>query len=88
VTRSPREQARELYYDTLVFDAPTLRHLAQTFGASQLMVGTDYPFNFHEHEPVARIEEAGFDAVVADQLLQGNARRFLGLDSSISGDTP
>ena len=88
VTRSPREQARELYYDTLVFDVPTLRHLVQTFGASQLMVGTDYPFNFHEHEPVARIEQAGFDAVAADQLLQANARRFLGLDAFISGNTP
>ena len=27
---------------------PTLQHLVATFGASQLMIGTDYPFNFHE----------------------------------------
>ena len=79
VTRSPTEQARELFYDTLVFDTPTLQHLVQTFGASQLMIGTDYPFNFHDGRPVARIEAAGFDAVVIDQLVQGNAKRYLNI---------
>ncbi|WP_066705229.1 amidohydrolase family protein [Curvibacter delicatus] len=88
VNRSPTEQARELFYDTLVFDAPTLQHLVRTFGASQLMLGTDYPFNFHEPQPVARIEQAGFDGNVAEQLLQANARRFLGLGVSIPENTP
>jgi aminocarboxymuconate-semialdehyde decarboxylase len=80
VTRSPTVQARELFYDTLVFDTPTLQHLVHTFGASQLMIGTDYPFNFHDTHPVARIEAAGFDAAVVDQLVQGNAKRFLKLE--------
>lgn len=79
VQRSPTEQARALYYDTLVFDTPTLQHLVRTFGASQLMIGTDYPFNFHDQRPVARIADAGFDAAVVDQLTHVNARRFLGL---------
>jgi aminocarboxymuconate-semialdehyde decarboxylase len=79
------EQVRQLYFDTLVFDAPTLRHLAQTFGASQLMLGTDYPFNFHEPRPVDRLHEAGFDAQTCEQLLHSNARRFLGLGPSKQG---
>lgn len=79
VNRSPVDQVRELYFDTLVFDEPTLRHLVQVFGASQLMVGTDYPFNFHDQCPVDRIRSAGFDEHVAHQLIHANARRFLGL---------
>ncbi|MBA2962260.1 amidohydrolase family protein [Ramlibacter sp. MAH-25] len=79
VTQSPAEQARRLYYDTLVFDTPMLRHLVATFGASQLLIGTDYPFNFHDRTPVARIEEAGFEPAVAAQLVRHNAERFLGL---------
>lgn len=75
----PAEQVRSLYFDTLVFDAPTLRHLVQTFGASQLMLGTDHPFNFHEPRPADRLREAGFDGPLGEQLLHGNARRFLGL---------
>ena len=76
---SPTEQARALYYDTLVFDTPTLRHLVATFGASQLMIGTDYPFNFHDKQPVERIRQAGFDAQVMEQLTHANAKRFLGI---------
>lgn len=78
ITASPREQARRLFYDTLVFDAPTLQHLASLFGTTQLMVGTDYPFNFHDHQPVASIDAAGFDEQARRLLLQGNAMRFLG----------
>jgi len=76
---SPSEQARQLFYDTLVFDTPMLRHLVERFGASQLMVGTDYPFNFHDRTPVQRIEAAGFGDDTVAALVRGNAGRFLGL---------
>lgn len=79
ITLSPTAQARKLFYDTLVFDTPTLRHLATQFGASQLMVGTDYPFNFHDSTPVGSIENAGFDSGTVQMLLQSNAQRFLGV---------
>ena len=78
---SPSQQVKSLYFDTLVFDAPTLRHLVHTYGASQLMIGTDYPFNFHDHTPVQRIQDAGFDDAVVQQLVAGNAQRFLALNS-------
>lgn len=76
---APAEQARRLFFDTLVFDTPTLQHLVRVFGASQLMVGTDYPFNFHDRTPLARIADAGFSPEVAEALVRGNAERFLGL---------
>jgi aminocarboxymuconate-semialdehyde decarboxylase len=81
VSQSPVAQARQLFYDTLVFDAPTLQHLVASFGASQLMIGTDYPFNFHESAPVAAIEGAGLDAATVQMLVHQNARRFLGITS-------
>ena len=77
VIEAPVEQARKLFYDTLVFDTPTLRFLVDSFGSSQLMVGTDYPFNFHDHTPVERIESAGFDQATVDALTHRNAERFL-----------
>ena len=78
ITESPAEQARRLYFDTLVFDASTLRHLIATFGADALMLGTDHPFNFQEARPLARLDKAGLDAATRDALAFGNARRFLG----------
>ena len=76
---SPSEQARRLFYDTLVFDAPTLRHLLDRFGDSQLMIGTDYPFAFHDARPVESIAEAVADPAVRARLVSRNAARFLNI---------
>ena len=84
VPQSPAEQARRLFYDTLVYDAPMLRHLVTCFGAQSLMLGTDYPFNFHEPQPLARLDEAGLDAATRDALAFGNARRFLGRAAALA----
>lgn len=78
IPQSPRDQARRLFFDTLVFDAPTLRHLHDTVGTQALLVGTDHPFNFHEPRPMQRLEEAGFDAAMQSAVAVDNARRFLG----------
>jgi aminocarboxymuconate-semialdehyde decarboxylase len=77
---SPSEQARRLYYDTLVFDPATLAHLLDRFGASQLMIGTDYPFAFHDAHPVASIAAAVSDPDVRAGLVTHNAARFLALN--------
>lgn len=85
----PGEQARKLYYDALVFDAPTLRHLLACFGESQLMIGTDYPFAFHEARPLAAIDAAlaGHAApALRARLATHNAERFLGLPSTLNKD--
>ena len=78
---SPVDQARRMFFDTLVFDTPTLRHLVDLFGADRLMVGTDYPFNFHDRTPLARIEAAKFDDATVSRLTHLNAERFLGLST-------
>ena len=78
MNESPAETARKLYVDALVYDAGTLRHLIQTFGVDKLMLGTDYPFNFHEPSPVGRLLDAGLDSSSKDALSFNNALRFLG----------
>lgn len=83
----PAETVRRLFYDTLVFDDAMLRHLLHIFGPDGLMVGTDYPFNFHERGPLQRLAEAGFDDATTQAITHGNARRFLGLGPSIHKET-
>ncbi len=75
----PREVARRLYYDTLVYDETALRFLIDSFGMSQLMIGSDYPFSIMERQPVARLAGLKLSEADADRLLFGNAGRFLGL---------
>lgn len=50
---SPLEIARRFYYDSMVFDARTLRYLVDLLGADRLLVGSDFPAMLRE-EPAAR----------------------------------
>jgi aminocarboxymuconate-semialdehyde decarboxylase len=76
---SPREQARRLYYDTLVYDPQTLRFLVDAFGATQLCIGTDFPFDIQDRDPLASVARAGLDGEAERLLRTANAERFLGL---------
>jgi aminocarboxymuconate-semialdehyde decarboxylase len=38
------EYLRQLYFDSIIFTPEGLRHLVAECGASQIMLGTDYPF--------------------------------------------
>ena len=42
--KRPTEYLKQLYFDSLVFTSEALRHLVAVAGASQIMIGTDYPF--------------------------------------------
>jgi aminocarboxymuconate-semialdehyde decarboxylase len=42
--KKPTEYLRQLYYDSMVFTPEGLRHLVAEVGASQIVLGTDYPF--------------------------------------------
>src|SRR5665213_4280198 len=42
--KHPSEYVRQLYFDSIVFTPEGLRHLVAECGASQIVIGTDYPF--------------------------------------------
>jgi aminocarboxymuconate-semialdehyde decarboxylase len=75
LTESPADTARRFFYDNLVFDPAAVKFLVGSFGAPQILVGSDYPFNMGDPDPVGTLEKAGIDPAVT----AGNARRFLGL---------
>jgi aminocarboxymuconate-semialdehyde decarboxylase len=76
---SPATIARRFYYDELVFDAEAVRFLVKQFGASQILVGTDYPFALGETNPLGLLEKAALDVATLAAITSGNAKRFLGL---------
>jgi aminocarboxymuconate-semialdehyde decarboxylase len=42
--KQPTEYLKQLYFDSMVFTSEGLRHLVAQVGASQIVLGTDYPF--------------------------------------------
>ena len=76
---SPAVTARRFYYDHLVFDSAALRLLVERFGGTQILVGSDYPFNMGDPDPVGALERAALGDDAHFAVSAGNARRFLGL---------
>ena len=79
IKESPAITARRFYYDQLVFDPAALHFLIERFGASQIVLGSDYPFVMGDLEPVKALERAEVDDPTYAAISAGNARRFLGL---------
>jgi aminocarboxymuconate-semialdehyde decarboxylase len=65
------------FYDTLVYDHRTLRHLIEQFGPTQFLVGSDYPFEIADPDPIGSMREAT-SARDATLICHENATRFLG----------
>ncbi len=76
----PSSYLRKLWLDTLVFDKDQLDSLVRTHGADRLCLGSDYPFDMSEPDPV------GFHDRLDDQtqakILGLNAAELLGLKVS------
>jgi aminocarboxymuconate-semialdehyde decarboxylase len=73
----PSTYLRRLWLDTLVFDPDQLSSLVKTHPASRLCLGSDYPFDMSEPDPVgfhARLSEAEQAQIVGE-----NAARLLGI---------
>jgi predicted TIM-barrel fold metal-dependent hydrolase len=77
--KKPTEYLRQMYYDTLVFTAEALRHLAAEVGTSQLVIGTDHPIPWNP-DPVDHILNApGFSDAEKRAMLGETAARLLGI---------
>ena len=72
ITREPSTYLRQVWLDTLVFDPDQLDSLVRTHGADRLCLGTDYPFDMAEPDPV------GFH----ERLDEGDKAKILGLNAA------
>ncbi|MGH8871375.1 MAG: amidohydrolase family protein [Acidimicrobiia bacterium] len=68
ISTPPAEQARRLYYDTVLHDSAALAFLVGQMGADRVLLGTDYPFEMGDPEPVATI--ASIPSLSDDQRRQ------------------
>ena len=50
---------KKIYFDTVVFTPPQLAALVETFGVDQSMMGTDYPYDMGEYDPIEHLVAAG-----------------------------
>ena len=47
--KKPTEYLKQIYFDSLVFEPEAIRHLVAQVGASQVVLGSDYPYAWEMH---------------------------------------
>jgi aminocarboxymuconate-semialdehyde decarboxylase len=78
IATAPTELARRLYYDTVLHDPDALSFLVRRVGANRVVVGTDYPFEMGDPDPVATVE--GIPGLTDEErslIFEGNVGRIL-----------
>ena len=76
----PTSYLKRVYVDTVVFTPTQLAELVRVFGADHVVMGTDYPYDMADYDPLGLIAAVdGFDAATIAKLAGGNCKNLLGL---------
>lgn len=77
--KPPSHYLKKIYFDTVVFTPHQLRALIDTFGADHIVMGTDYPYDMAEYEPIEHLVATGLDASTVANIAGLTAKKLLGL---------
>lgn len=79
--RPPSEYLSAFYFDTMVFEADQLGFLIQKYGSDHILLGTDYPYDMGETDPLGLVNKvSGLTPDDVDRIVGGNAGRLLGIE--------
>jgi aminocarboxymuconate-semialdehyde decarboxylase len=79
---APSRYLNRIFFDSLVYSPEQLAFLVRRAGASQVVIGTDYPFDMGVEDPLARLNmAAGLSDADRTAIRGDNAARLLNLGS-------
>jgi len=77
--KPPTSYLKQVYVDTVVFTPHQLKALVDLFGADHVLMGTDYPFDMMEYDPIGHIaSDDSFDDSTRAKLAGGNLKKLVG----------
>jgi aminocarboxymuconate-semialdehyde decarboxylase len=80
IRKKPSDYLRRLYFDTIVFEPRALGYLVELWGADHVVLGTDYPYDMGDYDPLGSIKAVkGLSADERAAIAGGNAARLLGI---------
>lgn len=77
ISKPPTEYLKQFYFDTITHDAAVLRGLVELAGADHVLLGSDYPFDMGNENPVELVCAANLGTENETKILGDNARRLL-----------
>ncbi len=79
MAHAPSTYLKRIWFDSLVYTPQALEHLVRMVGASQVVIGTDYPFDMGMTEPLRQIAEAALSEADRERIRGGNALELLSI---------
>jgi aminocarboxymuconate-semialdehyde decarboxylase len=78
---SPRAYLRRIWFDSLVYESSALARLIAEVGASQVVLGTDFPFDMGVRDPLEQLRAVeGLSSDEQSAIAGGNAAALLRWD--------
>ncbi|MEO9191329.1 MAG: amidohydrolase family protein, partial [Acetobacteraceae bacterium] len=74
---APSTYLKRVYVDAIVFTEHQLAALVALLGIEHVLMGTDYPYDMGEYDPLGHL--AGLDTARMAAIAGGNARRLFGM---------
>jgi aminocarboxymuconate-semialdehyde decarboxylase len=79
ISKPPSEYVRLLYFDTITHSRMALEYLIENFGAEHVLLGSDYPYDMGDPEPVTSLGAAGLGAAQFNRIAGDNVAKLLGI---------
>ena len=74
----PSEYLKRFHFDTMVFEPDQLEYLINKFGPNHILLGTDYPYDMGEDDPLGLVNKVkGLNEHDCSSICGGNAARLL-----------
>jgi len=78
IRKAPTSYLKKFYFDTITFDTTMLRQMIDKYGARQVVLGTDYPYDMGMYEPARHVGGVPrLSAADRALVMGGNAARLL-----------
>jgi aminocarboxymuconate-semialdehyde decarboxylase len=78
IKKPPTTYLKRFFFDTIAFDPEMLRNLIDKYGHEHVLLGTDYPFDMGEEDPVGLINSVPrLPSAEREKIMGGNAARLL-----------
>ena len=74
----PSFYLKKFYLDTIVFTPHQLEALVALFGPEKILLGTDYPYDMADYDPIEHIMTAKLTTEDQAAICGGNARKLFG----------
>lgn len=79
ISKPPSEYVKLLNFDTITHSTMALEYLVANFGADKVLLGSDYPYDMGDPEPVQSLHRTKIGANDLAAISHANAQKLLGI---------